>query len=517
MTTILDEINKKIATEKQNQENRRQASQYQDGRKVDVARYLSDHGIPVVKEKEAPGGGTMFCLWACVFDENHSPNEAAIVQTEFGRLSYQCFHESCKGRTWADARRQISGDEKLGRWLTGGNGHQRPIPKKPDPTTEEKEEREAIREEGRGAYAQGKPEPVKPRFEFIHNADVLNGLHPIEWRIKDILVENAFYYNFGESGHFKTFVELDRCLCIASGIDYHGHKVKQGAVFYIAGEGQQGIGRRVAAWHAAHKTKARDVPFFIAKTPTQLMDQGAVDEVRHTIDFLSKEYGPPALVSIDTLARNFGEGDENATKDMNRVVSNMDSSFQNDFLRGLNHHTGHANKDRARGSIALHAAADTAFRVSLSPDGQVMVECTKMKDAKQAPVMLFDRREMLLQIGNTEDHSYVLELASEGDEAAAKCKPRAAVELKAGLAKAVDILRNLENRYRDNLKKGGRPNAKPMVSYADWRTACGDAGLYKRTDNFKRAFDAILLSGLVELDESKRFVQLREIICDGDE
>ena len=34
------------------------------------------------------------------------------------------------------------------------------------------------------------------RFEFIHNADILTNLHPIEWRITDILVENAFYCVF---------------------------------------------------------------------------------------------------------------------------------------------------------------------------------------------------------------------------------------------------------------------------------------------------------------------------------
>jgi 5S rRNA maturation endonuclease (ribonuclease M5) len=116
--------------------------------------------------------------------------------------------------------------------------------------------------EPEGAKDEKTETPAK--FKFIHNADILKNLRPIEWRIRDVLVEKSFYYNFGDSGHYKTFVELDRCLCIASGIDYHGHKVKQGPVFYIAGEGQQGIGRRIAAWHAIHGTKAADVPFFIS-------------------------------------------------------------------------------------------------------------------------------------------------------------------------------------------------------------------------------------------------------------
>ena len=246
------------------------------------------------------------------------------------------------------------------------------------------DERAAICEEGCGAHdaaAISRVIETPKGFQFIHNSDILSDLHPTEWRIRDVLTDYAFYYNFGDPGHFKTFVELDRLLCIASGIDYHGHKVKQGTVFYIAGEGQQGIGRRIAAWHIAHKTKAADVPFFVAKVPTQLMDPAALDDVRRAVDAMTKQYGPPAVVHFDTLARNFGEGDENATKDVNAAISNLDKAFGNDFCRGLTHHTGHANKDRARGAMALHGAADAAFRISLTESGQVLVECKKMKDA----------------------------------------------------------------------------------------------------------------------------------------
>jgi hypothetical protein len=355
-----------------------------------------------------------------------------------------------------------------------------------------------------------KPEQPPVSFQFIHNAAILADLRPIEWRIKDILTDYALYYNFGDPGHFKTFIEIDRLLCIASGIDYHGHKVKQGTILYICGEGFQGIGRRIAAWHIAHGTKAADVPFFVSKTPTQLMDLEAVEEVRRAVDAMTKEYGPPAVVHIDTLARNFGEGDENATKDMNAAISNLDRAFGNDFCRGLTHHTGHGNKDRARGSIALHGAADGAFRISLNDSGQVVVECKKLKDAPTAPLMIFERKEIPFQIGDTEDRSYILGLAAEGDEAEAMVKPKRAAELKGGLQKALDILRRLYARYEENLKKGGRPCATPSVSFVDWRTACMDAGLYKRTDNFRNAAEKLLLHGLIRFDAKRKYVYLVE-------
>jgi hypothetical protein len=353
-------------------------------------------------------------------------------------------------------------------------------------------------------------------FQFVHNADILSDLRPIEWRIRDILTDYSLYYNFGDPGHFKTFVELDRLLCIAAGIDYHGHAVKLGTVFYICGEGWQGIGRRIAAWHIAHGTKAADVPFFVSRTPTQLMDLEAVHDVRRAVDIMTKEYGPPAVVHIDTLARNFGEGDENATKDMNAAISNLDKAFGADFCRGLTHHTGHANKDRARGAMALHGAADGAFRICLTESGQIVVECKKMKDAPTAPLMVFERREVLLQIGNTEDRSYVLDLAAEGDEACGIVKPKKEAELKGGLQKALDILRRLYARYENNLKKGGRSCATPAVSFADWRTACMDAGIYKRTDNFRTAAEKILLHGLIRFDEAKKYVYLVEMVSEDE-
>jgi hypothetical protein len=167
--------------------------------------------------------------------------------------------------------------------------------------------------------------------------------------------------------------------------------------------------------------------------------------------------------------------------------------------------------------MALHGAADGAFRVSLTDSGQIVVECKKMKDAPTAPLMVFNRREILLQIGGVEDRSYVLDLVAKGDEAQAMLKTRKAVELKGGLKRALDVLRNLQTRFRQNLARSGRSTATPQVTYVEWRTACADAGLYRRTDSFKRAFESIHLAGYVELDESKKFVYLKGIVRENED
>jgi hypothetical protein len=229
---------------------------------------------------------------------------------------------------------------------------------------------------------------------------------------------------------------------------------------------------------------------------------------------MSKEYGPPAVVHIDTLARNFGDGDENATKDMNRVISNLDAAFGNTICRGLTHHTGHANKERARGSIALYGAADSVFRVSVTPGRQVLVECSKNKDAPKAPPMLFNINTTLLLIGDEPDQSCTLSLAAEGDEALeAKGGVVDTCKASGNMRKALDLLDEMYTEYEANLKKSGRENAVPRVAISHWRTACLDKKIYKRPDNFNRAIDRMVERQLLYLDEGGRHVYSVSTYC----
>jgi len=85
--------------------------------KLDVSQYLNHHQIKhKVRQKN---GSTFFCLDHCVFDENHRGNEAAIIQADDGKLLFQCFHSSCQGKRWADARQIISGNTKLLNFMNG--------------------------------------------------------------------------------------------------------------------------------------------------------------------------------------------------------------------------------------------------------------------------------------------------------------------------------------------------------------------------------------------------------------
>ncbi len=58
-------------------------------------------------------------LRECVFNPEHMARDAAVLQDTDGKLYYHCSHNSCRGYTFADARKVISGDEKLTKWMEG--------------------------------------------------------------------------------------------------------------------------------------------------------------------------------------------------------------------------------------------------------------------------------------------------------------------------------------------------------------------------------------------------------------
>jgi hypothetical protein len=90
-------------------------------KRFDVEAYLSHYGIVAVQTKPHESS-TLYCLAECVFDPSHKRNESAIGQTDDGKLFYQCFHNSCQGRTWEDAKREISGDADLSDFTTVEDG-----------------------------------------------------------------------------------------------------------------------------------------------------------------------------------------------------------------------------------------------------------------------------------------------------------------------------------------------------------------------------------------------------------
>ncbi|TDG13969.1 AAA family ATPase [Seongchinamella unica] len=235
---------------------------------------------------------------------------------------------------------------------------------------------------------------------------------PIPWVIEHTLIADTLTLIYGPPKQYKTFLALDMCLSQATGLPFLGqYKIlKKGLVVYVAGEGISGVGHRIRAWCIDREMNPKEVcssttPFRRTTGPVLIGDGGA-QALADEIEECAAEAGVPvAGIYIDTLARNFGTGDENSTKDMNVFVTQCDHHLRQRFKAPvvIVHHTGHDKSDRARGSSVLQAAVDAQFKVTADfPD--VFYEPNFMKDAEAPPPHVLEAKLVPLgfndQFGN---------------------------------------------------------------------------------------------------------------------
>ena len=252
--------------------------------------------------------------------------------------------------------------------------------------------------------------------------DLANALKPIDWLIEDYLEKNTTGLLVGDPQAFKTFLALQWALTIAAGGTWNGRQVKAAPVIYISGEGHNGFARRVQAWRerfGAEFNVDEDTPFRLAKGAVSFCDLDSVKELVKIIDDEIKNMiGSPTeigLVVIDTLARNFGEGDENSAGDVSRFIEHVEKYIRDKYNATvlIVHHAGHAAKGRGRGSSAITGAADFEFylaRENLEGMRTVLLG-RKMKDAAMPPETRFEASEVPFTIpGGGETQSLVLDV-----------------------------------------------------------------------------------------------------------
>ena len=232
------------------------------------------------------------------------------------------------------------------------------------------------------------PQIARPGFK-LRLASEFDCSEP-DWLIDGLVEVGALVMLFGEPGIGKSFLAIDWAYSVATGSDFLGRPVQQGAVVYIAGEGHRGFGRRREAWelHSGIDTSAS--PVFLSEGPANMLD--AVSEVKAAIAELPF---PPALIILDTLARNFGGGDENSTKDASAFIASADNlrSDYPDCVVLIVHHSGHAEKQRARGAMALKGAVDIEYRLEATHSGLRLIN-TKMKDGETPQSMSMELKSV---------------------------------------------------------------------------------------------------------------------------
>lgn len=244
---------------------------------------------------------------------------------------------------------------------------------------------------------------------------------PISWLVKRWIQSQALVMVHGPSGGGKTFVVLDWCLRMASGIeDWAGHKVRPGNVVYLAGEGHHGLRGRVAAWK--HYNQAGKLAMWLSKDGCDLNTPAGYLKVVEQVRMLPNK--PDAIV-VDTLHR-FLSGDENSAQDAKTMLDACNAlmmEFNCSVI--LVHHTGVSEEaqHRARGSSAWRGALDIEISIVPGKDDKPMeIVQRKSKDAEMAETVFVSLHQVTIPGWYDEDNQPVTSAVVVQAQAPAEAK-----------------------------------------------------------------------------------------------
>lgn len=197
---------------------------------------------------------------------------------------------------------------------------------------------------------------------------------PPSWIVHSVIPAAALAVIFGESGSGKTFLAVDLALAVARGTPWRGHKVRAGAVAYVAAEDANGVAARFEAYK--RKNDLTDIPAFglLAASPNFLRGE----DVNKVLAGL-RNFGPVLVVFVDTLSAVTPGANENSGEDMGKALGYCKKMHEaTGALIVLIHHSGKDPSKGARGWSGLRAAADCEIEVTRVNDDRE-AQVTKQK------------------------------------------------------------------------------------------------------------------------------------------
>jgi hypothetical protein len=239
-------------------------------------------------------------------------------------------------------------------------------------------------------YEQKEP-AVKRSTDFpLIYAEQIDTDDHIGFVIDDWLPTESITLLYSPKDHLKSFVAVDWFMSIASGIGWKGFDVLRGACVYIAGEGNQGLRRRFKAWCIHHNVELKPLPIALSIIPMQTLDKENIQVwAGHLTQVLIDLGEPIRLVVIDTLATNFGPGDENSPTDMARFLAHLKIYIQAVFNCSILvvHHTGKDISKGSRGGSSIEGNADCVFTLKREDkdENRVTLHCKHTKDSERPP------------------------------------------------------------------------------------------------------------------------------------
>ncbi|MCR9151466.1 MAG: helicase RepA family protein [Rhodobacteraceae bacterium] len=296
---------------------------------------------------------------------------------------------------------------------------------------------------------------------------------------------------YGKSNVGKTFFAVDIAFHVGAGSSWNGCRVRQGRVLYVAAEGQGSVARRFLAVQRGKPDLHAAAREHVDLLPLRVDLHGPEDA--QAIIQASGERGY-ALIVIDTLARSFGAGDENASNDMGAFIANI--AALKDHFGGhvmIVHHEGKDSSRGARGHSSLRAAVDT--EIALKADGLIK-SATLEKQRDGATGLEVAYTLDVIPLGYDEDGDVIDSCVVQPTDvklARRKTRPTGRTEV------ALQALHEALRRHGRIVPSGDNyPTNRRIVSIDQWRHEAQRMGIGDGVDGdaarkrFERARDWLL-------------------------
>lgn len=205
-----------------------------------------------------------------------------------------------------------------------------------------------------------------------------------QWWVQGLFQQSTVAVLAGRGGIGKSFVMLDICARIASGVpEFFGQKVKQGRVMYVAAEGAETFITRIAAWETENSTKLDESRFGLIEDGVNMSSEESVANliervIEHESDFI-------VLDTFSQLSNVDNENDASQTAAVMKAALRLRKARPNATVVFV-HHAGKAT-GKFRGSSAIRDNVDTLISVSYhskdSTSGPFRISTDTELDGKQ--------------------------------------------------------------------------------------------------------------------------------------
>lgn len=232
-----------------------------------------------------------------------------------------------------------------------------------------------------GARTQPKPDAAGA---ILQVDDFIAAVAGREWLVDELFPSDGLASIFGKPGQGKTPMTLLLAIATAAGLPtFFGRRMERhGPVVVFIGEDEAGVRDRIIAQvnQIDPLLFGTGLPLYLTREPGRLTDPENVDLWIQRIQAVTGG-AAPRLVVVDTLARNFGEGNESATEDMQAFVAGCDALSRRleKCLVVCTHHPSKGNEEAGRGSGVLLGALDTEIKVELVGRTKLVATPTKIK------------------------------------------------------------------------------------------------------------------------------------------